>query len=98
MSIIYAKADRLSSQTILDIIFYETYKEEFKKRHFSIREMMKIAKYSHELSQEVWNQSEQKWEDTRVRKAYGDWQRELNEEITHGYNTHNGFPTDPEGR
>ena len=90
--------NRLIAQMTLDTIFYETYKEEFEKGYIPKSKMMEIIEYSHELSQEVWNQSEQKWEDTKIRKAYGEWQRELNDELTQGNNTHNGFPTDPEGR
>ena len=90
--------NRLIAQMTLDTIFYETYKEEFEKGHIPKNEMMKIAKHSYELSQEVWNQSEQKWEDTRIKRLYGEWQKELNDELTRGYNAHNVFPTDPEGR
>lgn len=55
--------NRLIGQMTLDTIFYETYREEFEKGNISKDRMMEILKYSYELSQESWNQSEQKWED-----------------------------------
>lgn len=75
--------NRLIAQMTLDTIFYETYKEEFEKGNIPENKMMGIIKHSHELSQEVWNQSEQKWEESRIKRAYGEWQQKLNEELIH---------------
>ena len=81
--------NRLIAQMALDTIFYEIYREEYEKGNIPRNKINKIIDYSYELSQEVWNQSEQKWEDTRIRRLYGEWKQELNKDLALDDITHN---------
>ena len=92
------KREKLIAQTALDRIFYNIYKEEYEKGNIPKGKMMEIVKYSYKLSPEFFDQNKRTWINSVIKEEYGEWQRELNGELTQRDNRHSEFPENPEDR
>lgn len=68
----YIQRRTMDAYILLDLIFIETYKQEYEKRHISNERMMEISKLSYFLSPIIYDSEKKEWNNSPIKNWYRD--------------------------